>query len=237
MFFGLVAGIAGLSVACSAARGVVFEWEPANTGGSSPVDAGAGAAGGGGMGGPGGSGSGGVAGPGAGGMVSPADPTLDPEAAFDWTATLPSRGTCTGGRFSGTFSCDLLNAPLLPIPSRVEGTIVLDLIGPTEAQTLDVERGTINVITASPMSFDAGVEGAISCADNGFSGKLREANVTQEELGPLITFLWNVMTPNTTVQGDLVGRLDAQSLSLTGEIMMNIGGGMCRGPFDLRAQL
>jgi hypothetical protein len=162
---------------------------------------------------------------------------LDPDAAFDWTATLPSRGMCAGGRFSGTFGCDLQNAPLLPIPSRVEGTIVLDLVGPTEAQTLDVATGTINIITASPMSFDAGIEGAVLCAGNGFMGQVQETNVTQAQLGPLITFLWNVMTPNATLQGALGGRLDAQSLSLTGEITMLIGGGTCRGPFDLRAQL
>jgi hypothetical protein len=229
--------IIGLFVACSPSRSAVFEWEPVNTGGRAPLEAGTGAAGGGGEAAPAGSGES-PAGRGAAGVAGRADPTLDPDASFEWTATVPTRGVCTGGRFSGTFSCDLLNAPLgLPIPSRLEGTIVLELVGPTERQTLDVSQGTINVITASPMSFDAGVKGTVTCSGNAFVGEVQETTVTKAQLGTPIEIIWVVQTPSTTVQGSLAGRLDPQSLALAGEITIRISNGMCQGPFDLRAQL
>ena len=64
---------------------------------------------------------------------------FDLGVSFDWVETLPSRGMCSSAKFVGSFSCTVQNS----LPTRIEGTIVLELAGPSEMQQLDVASGTI----------------------------------------------------------------------------------------------
>jgi hypothetical protein len=164
--------------------------------------------------------------------------TVDQNATFEWTQKLP--GMCSGANFLGTVSCNLQNG----IPgTRIDGTLVLDLVGPSEAQELDVESGKLNLLTdpTNMSSLMMPVTGSASCMNKTFSGDVPETMFTPDQVGlglQILGLFCGVATTDTTIKGTLIGQLDQgpNGLTLFGDMALTIGMCTCEGPFELRAQ-
>jgi len=98
----------------------------------------------------------------AGGSALP-DPGLDPNVVFDWTETLPGAGTCSAGRYVGSFSCTAPGVAGLPV--TVSGELTVLLGGTTEEQKLSVQEGTVKgAFFLAPM-----ISGELDCPTLAFS--------------------------------------------------------------------
>ncbi|HKU44794.1 MAG TPA: hypothetical protein VJR89_41835 [Polyangiales bacterium] len=158
-----------------------------------------------------------------------------PDVRFDWTETVPGRGMCSGSVFIGSFNCTVQNS----LPARLDGTIVLNLMGPNESQQLDAESGIL-AVTLDPTGMNnitAPVNGKVVCSNNrSFLGDVPPTMPTADQTGVLFqVFSGLLCASNNVVKGTLVGTLDADALSLRGDIMLGVGACNCRGTFDLRA--
>lgn len=160
---------------------------------------------------------------------------MAPQVSFDWMETVPSRGMCNGAVFVGSFVCTVQNS----LPSRIEGTIVLDLTGPSESQQLDVANGTVTLLVdpSGTTAINAKVSGRVACMGRTFIGEIPETTFTPTQSGVLFQLFSGLLCASgNTAKGILGGKLDADALSLTGNINLMIGTCNCAGTFDLRAQ-
>ena len=158
-----------------------------------------------------------------------------PKVRFDWMETLPSRGMCSGAVFVGSFSCTVQNS----LPTRLDGTIVLDLVGPSETQQLDVANGTVTLLSdpSGNTAINTKVTGKVACMSRSFSGEIPETMFTPDQTGVLFqVFSGLLCASGNTAKGTLEGKLDPDALSLTGTVTLMIGSCSCAGTFDLRAQ-
>ncbi len=160
--------------------------------------------------------------------------TVD-DVRFDWVQTLPMTGACAGRAFVGRINCMPEN-----VPGAFEGALALDMVGPDEAQQLDVKSGAMNVLLdpngSAPLQTE--VTGGVDCPSRDFKGEIPATMLTSEQTGiffSVITLL--LCSADNTVKGTLTGKLDASGTLLDGEASMMIGSCSCRGPFNLRAQL
>lgn len=173
------------------------------------------------------------------GSAPPPPPAIDKDARFEWTETRPGRGKCTASSFVGSYTC----ATQTGLPgTHVNGTLVLSLSGPNEAQQLDVDTGTANLLVdpTSPVTFMAPVVGKAMCMDKSFYGQIPETMFAGDELGIVAQLLLlgfcSTVTSGNTVRGTLDGKLDPDGSSLRGSIVLTIGACECKGSYDLRAQ-
>jgi hypothetical protein len=161
---------------------------------------------------------------------------VDQNARFEWTQKLP--GMCSGANFAGTVSCNVQNG----IPgTRIDGTLVLDLVGPSEAQELELKAGTLNLLVdpAGMTSLMTAVTGTASCMSKSFAGEVPETMFTGDQVGIPFQLLLGVFcgagTTAMSVKGTIAGVLDRGG-SLSGELALMIGTCSCEGPFVLRPQ-
>jgi hypothetical protein len=164
---------------------------------------------------------------------------LDNDVRFEWTQTLPGRGMCGAGKFIGPVTCNIEGG----IPgTHLDGTLVLDLVGPSETQELDVETGSANFIVdpTNVVSLTVPVTGNAMCSNRFFAGEVPETTFTGDDVGLAFQLVLGVFCASgpmgNTAKGFLEGHLDPDSLSLMGDIRLTIGSCECSGPFDLRAQ-
>jgi hypothetical protein len=177
-------------------------------------------------------------GAGSGGMQgeSGTDAQVDQNARFEWTQKLPDM--CTGANFIGSVSCNVQNG----IPgTRIDGTLVLDLVGPSESQELQLETGTLNLLVdpAGMSSLMTTVTGTASCMSKSFTGEVPETMFTGDQVGIPFQLLLGVFcgagTIANSIKGTLTGELDRFG-TLSGELALMIGTCNCEGPFVLRPQ-
>ena len=158
-----------------------------------------------------------------------------PNVSFEWAQSLPRRGMCSSGVFVGTFMCIVQNS----LPSRIDGTIVLELVGPSENQLLDVGNGTVTLLVdpSGSTAINTKVTGKVECMSRLFSGEIPETTFTPDQSGVLFQLFSGLLCASgNTAKGTLVGKLDANSLGLAGDVTLMIGTCNCAGKFDLRAQ-
>jgi hypothetical protein len=161
--------------------------------------------------------------------------SVAPRVHFDWTETSSSRGMCSGAVFVGGFSCTVQNS----LPTRIDGTIVLDLVGPSEAQILDAANGTVTLLVdpSGMTAINTKVTGKLACMNRSFTGEIPETMFTPDQTGVLFqVFSGLLCASGNTAKGTLDGKLDSDALSLAGNVMLMIGTCSCAGTFDLRAQ-
>ena len=179
-----------------------------------------------------------MAGSGGGGMQgeSGTNAQVDQNARFEWTQKLP--GMCSGANFIGSVSCNVQNG----IPgTRIDGTLVLDLVGPSEAQELELKTGTLNLLVdpAGTSTLMTTVSGTASCMSRSFTGEVPETMFTGDQVGIPFQLLLGVFcgegTIATSIKGTLKGTLDRGGW-LSGELALTIGTCNCEGPFVLRPQ-
>jgi hypothetical protein len=222
---------------CTASRSPIFEWAPPAT----STVAGASGSGIAGMSGGAAAVSGRpapeMAGRAGGGMQgeSGTSPAVDQDARFEWTQKLP--GMCSGANFVGSVACNVQNG----IPgTRIDGTLVLDLADPSEAQEL-VGTGTLNLLVdpASMVTLMTPVTGTVSCMNKSFTGEVPETTFTGDQVGiafqVLLSLFCGAGTTATSIKGTLGGVLDPGGL-LVGDLALTIGTCSCEGPFQLRPQ-
>lgn len=158
-----------------------------------------------------------------------------PNVSFEWAQSLPRRGMCSSGVFVGTFMCIVQNS----LPSRIDGTIVLELVGPSENQLLDVGNGTVTLLVdpSGSTAINTKVTGKVECMGRLFTGEIPETTFTPDQSGVLFQLFSGLLCASgNTAQGKLVGLLDTNSLGLAGDVTLMIGTCNCAGKFDLRAQ-
>jgi hypothetical protein len=227
-----IVGVAG----CQPVPGEIFGWDSTNSAsGSAALAGGVPQAGMGAEGGASGNSSGagnGLGGAGVKPVVPVVNPEVDPNIAFDWSPTVPG-GTdaCSGGILQGAFTCNPVDA-LISVP--IEGSITIELIGPTESHTLEVSSGSLRSVGVGGTGFELQLRGKVACSGFGFMGSVEEASVNADQLGVLLAALWNLQTPAVVVQGWLAGQLSPRQL--WGDITLLIGPNRCVGPFTARMQ-
>jgi hypothetical protein len=152
-----------------------------------------------------------------------------------WGQTLP--GSCRGQNFVGTFSCNVQNA----IPNtRIDGTLLVDFAAPSEAQALDVQNSSLNLLTdpVNNASLMTPVTGKATCSTKLFKGEVPQTVFTAEQVGAgfqlVIGLFCGSGAMGGTVSGTLLGQLDGGTLY--GQMALTIGTCTCEGPFNLRAQ-
>jgi hypothetical protein len=231
----------GGAAGCKASRSPIFEWAP-----PTPVAGASGSGSGSGIAGASGAGDAAVSGrpaPEIAGRAgdgirgeSGTSPQVDQSARFEWTQKLP--GMCSGANYVGSVSCNVQNG----IPgTRIDGTLVLDLVGPSESQELDVGKGTLNLLVdpTNMVSLMTAVTGTASCMDKSLTGEVPETMFTGDQVGLPFQLLLGVFcgagTTATSIKGTLVGVLDPRG-SLFGDLALMIGTCICEGPFELRQQ-
>lgn len=154
---------------------------------------------------------------------------------FDWMETVPNRGMCSGAVFVGSFACTVQNT----LPTRIEGTIVLELAGPSEMQQLDVASGTVTLLVdpSGMTAINTRIAGRVACMDRIFIGQIPETMFTPTQSGVLFQLFSGLLCASgNTAKGILTGKLDADALSLAGDVRLTVGSCICDGTFDLRAQ-
>jgi len=221
-----------LVAGCKATRSAIFEWAPVEpiSGVSGQGQAGnastAGAAGH--LGGPP------TAGRGTGSSGESGNGPIDQNVRFEWTETLPPADRCTGAFFLGSFSCPIDNSPL---PSALDGTIWLDMVGPSELQLLESKAGVLTVPIAmdGATAITASANGRAVCTTRVFRGDIPEMTLSPDQTGLFFSLIAGLFcSAGNTVKGQMVGTLARDVLS--GTIAMNIGSCTCTGTFNLRAQ-
>jgi hypothetical protein len=142
------------------------------------------------------------------------DPGLDPNATFDWTETLPGKGTCKAGRYVGGFECTMPGVTGLPV--SISGEIAFNLTGSPEEQSLTVEDGTL-----SGLFFGAELSGNLDCQQDAFTG-LSDGGMLDVG-GPGTFTAW------------LAGAYDDQSLGIEGSFsIVNDQNQTCVGTFGVQ---
>jgi len=226
----------GLLAGCQAARSPVYEWA-AGSGGRRALPEAGGAA----PPRPATAGSGPIApaaGNGGGGFggESGNDAAFDTDVDFEWSQTLPSRGSCAGAAFVGGFTCTFDNGLI----SATQGTIVLELRGPNEVQQLEPSSGALDLLTDPAQMISLGLPmdvGPVACVERKLTGQVPATMFTADQVGVGFSVgLTLFCAAPTSAQGTLSGELSADGQSLTGEVSLMIGSCSCRGAFDLRAQ-
>jgi hypothetical protein len=154
-----------------------------------------------------------------------AQPALDPGVTFEWTETLPGRGTCKTGVYTGVFSCSLKNGNLLTSFLLAQGTVTLDLGASTERSQLPVE-GELG----GPL-FGGSVRGSLDCGSDTLSANIGDGRAIQldglmgGETDPFISF--------STFTATLDGMLDRAALVIAGDFVMTSSDGQrCAGRFS-----
>jgi hypothetical protein len=227
--------VLALIAGCKAARSAIFDW--------APVDAESGVSGHAQAGQPGTAGVGGfeagmpTAGTGRAGTGMPGDSgaggPIDQNVRFEWTQTLPPADRCAGAFFVGRFNCPIENSP---IPSALDGTLWLDMVGPSEMQLLESKAGGLNVPLSmdNEVSITTGASGRAVCTSRAFRGDIPEMTLPPEQTGIFFSLIAGLLcSAGNTVKGTMVGTLARDVLS--GDIAMNIGSCTCRGKFEARA--
>jgi hypothetical protein len=231
----LVAACSG-SAGCKASRSPIFEWEPPATVAGVSGSGGAGASGEnvavGGQPAP----EAGSSGSGMQGQ-SGSTPPVDDGVKFEWKQKLPGE-MCTGANFVGSVSCPLTSGGIQG--PRLDGTLLLDLVGPSESQELKAESGSLNLIldpTGSVVLMSP-ANGTASCMTKTFNGAVPERTFTSDETG--LAFQLVLLTlcgaGTSSLSASIVGSLDADG-RLRGTLALTIGTCICEGPFVLRPQL
>ena len=87
----------------------------------------------------------------------PLEPPLNASAKFDWKETVPGKGQCRPGNYSGTFYCSVMGAQVNPLFERVEGTVQFT-VEPGETAKLKIMNGL-----ALSLLFYAPLEGTLDC--------------------------------------------------------------------------
>lgn len=155
-------------------------------------------------------------------------PELDPDVTFEWTETLPGKGTCRAGLYIGKFSC-------IPVGSDagaadrigpVSGQAVFTLrSGSAEEQVLTISSGTLfDDLFGVLYVPNVKLEGELKCADRHF-----EATAHGESWG---LGMFSVA---------LSGSLDDQQLVIEGDLAVvgllepDSEPGHCVGTFEVNA--
>lgn len=157
------------------------------------------------------------------------------DVRFDWTQKLP--GMCSGANFVGNVWCNLQNGGLEG--PRIDGTLVLNLAGPSESQELTVESGSSLNLILDPMGrlLMSPVTGSLSCINKTFNGTVPERTFTDDETGlPFQIVLLLCGGGESSLSGAVTGSLDADGV-LYGALSLTLGTCTCEGPFELRPQL
>jgi hypothetical protein len=178
------------------------------------------------------------AGRGIGGMQgqSGSTPPVDDNVKFEWTQKLP--GMCSGANFVGSVSCPLMSGGIQG--PRLDGTLLLDLVGPSELQELKAESGSLNLILdpTGNVVLMSPANGTASCMNKTFMGAVPERTFMNDDTG--LAFQLVLLTlcgaGTTTLSGSIVGSLDVDG-RLYGVLALTIGMCTCEGPFVLRPQL
>jgi hypothetical protein len=223
----------GGAAGCQASHHAIFEWAPPAT---VAGDSGSATAGAGGTNPPSGGKSAPEAGRGSGGMQGQSGATtpIDDHVTFEWTQKLP--GMCSGANFVGSVSCNLQNGAISG--PRLDGTLVLNLVGPSESQELNVDSGSLNLILdpTGNVVLMSPATGTASCMNKTFLGAVPQRMFTTDEIGlgfQLVLLLCGAGT--TSLSGSVIGALDVQG-RLYGTLALTMGMCTCEGPFELRPQ-
>jgi hypothetical protein len=153
-----------------------------------------------------------------------AQPALDPAVSFDWTETLPGRGTCETGVYTGVFSCSLKNGNLLTSFLSAQGTVTLRLGASTERSQLPVE-GELG----GPL-FGGSVGGSLDCASDTLNANIGDGREIQLDglMGEVDAFV-----SFSTFTATLNGMLDRAALVIAGDFVMTSNDGeRCAGRFS-----
>jgi hypothetical protein len=154
------------------------------------------------------------------------DPDLNPNVTFVWTETLPGKGTCRAGVYSGSFDCQFPDA-LAGLPITVTGQIAFTLAGSPEKQSLSISDGSL---TGSGGLLTSGLSGTLDCIANHFQGAALDGQAVS--LDPNNPFALTFPTFNASLQGNY----DDQALVIAGTFtLVNDAGDMCSGTFRVSA--
>lgn len=164
------------------------------------------------------------------------DVPKDDGITFDWTQKLP--GMCSPTNYLGTVTCSLQSGGITV--TRIDGTLVLDLVGPSESQELKVERGSLSLLpdASGGMSLTAPVTGSASCLnDKPFKGNIPPSTFTTEEIGLLqnVALVLLCATGDNSYMGGITGSIDTDG-TLNGLLALTLGSCVCESTFALRPQ-
>jgi hypothetical protein len=154
---------------------------------------------------------------------------------FEWTQKPPAM--CSASNYVGTVACALANGGLTV--TGIDGTLVLDLVGPSESQELKVEKGTLTLLpgASNGMPLTAAVTGTASCATKQFSGMIPQRDFSPDEIGVLqnVALVLLCATDSNSYKGAILGDLEADG-SLSGTLSLTLGSCECISQFRLRPQ-
>lgn len=154
---------------------------------------------------------------------------------FEWTQKPPAM--CSASNYVGTVACALANGGLTV--TLINGTLVLDLVGPSESQELKVEQGTLSLLpdATNGMSLTASVTGTASCVTKHFSGMIPQRDFTPDEIGVLqnVAVVLLCATDSNSYKGAILGDLQPDG-SLDGTLSLTLGNCVCESQFRLRPQ-
>jgi hypothetical protein len=156
------------------------------------------------------------------------EPILDPNVKFEWTETLPGRGTCRAGTYVGSFSCVTNTFPPLPI----DGKLAFTLEGSSEEQLLRITEGRISDL--GDVLFSAELDGELRCLEHSFSAVTVNGMAVDWAAPQVIgqPFVPTFRSFDTTIEGNF----DDQALVISGDwLMVNDTGDLCDGQFSTTA--
>jgi hypothetical protein len=139
---------------------------------------------------------------------------LDPNLSFGWTDTLPGQGTCKPGKYTGMFTCTYGAFP-------VTGPVTLEFTKSMDGEFLDLANGQLSGAAAGFYGFKCSLKGRLDCSTLKF-----EASA--------INGVFGLGDPSTSplgmFDGTLSGKLDKQTLQLSGDWSLGITGDTTRCP-------
>lgn len=157
-------------------------------------------------------------------ISAPAAAALDPNIDFKWPESLPGKGTCQPGTYTGQFECDYTSPnEFMPGELPLSGPVMLKLEKSANGEFLEIADGTLGGVAAGILGFHTNLSGRLNCAELTF-----QAEAVDGEFG-----VGDPPLPFGMVTGSLTGTLDTQTLTLSGEwtLMEDVQGGSCTGPW------
>lgn len=159
--------------------------------------------------------------------TQPPPPALDPDVTFEWDETLPGKGTCKAGTYSGKFTCEVQDPGPLELLTSPRGNFSFTLGDSGEQQQLPIVTGSMEGGV-----FRGSLQGGLDCASNA----LRATSSDGRALFGMLTDPNPVFEIFSSFRAQFDGVLQRETLVIEGVFSMTSESGRtCAGQFTANA--
>lgn len=162
------------------------------------------------------------------GTVVKPNPSLDPNATFDWPESPPGGGQCEDGTYTGTFDCTFSDPSGFIPDVELTGPVSLTFTKSKDGEFLEITEGDFEAVANDVIGARAKISGKLDCSSLMLTAMAVDG-------------AWSIGDPSDpaaipggALSGDITGTLDPMSGTLSGQ--WNFGDpaiGACPGTWSV----